>query len=80
MSDTAILREKNPEAADFVERWRSKYQRSFNLQDPADQATFYEGVLEMARHMAFASQTASVNLDVNNNGVSSLRLSAVPLG
>jgi len=78
MSDTTILRENKPDYADFIEHWRSKYHRTFNLKDPADQATFYEGILEMARHIAYASQTVSVEVAVNNNGVSALSVGSVP--
>lgn len=74
MSDLQILREKHPDVADFLEQWRNKYQRSYNLEEKGEQACLYEGVLEMARHLALASKQATVRLDVSNAGVCGLHI------
>ena len=47
MSDIEILQQKNPSLASLVERWRSKYNKSYDLSSTKDQADFYEGVLPM---------------------------------
>ena len=76
MSDTTLLHESNPTLADFVDRWRSKYQRSYDLTQTSEQANLYEGLVEMARHVAAGSNVASLNLAVSNTGVSQLNLTA----
>jgi len=75
MSDLEILKQDNPDLVQLLERWRSKYERSFDLKDPAEQATFYEGVLEIARHMAVTAETGTAKLTVSNVGVAGLTLS-----
>lgn len=76
MSDLSILREKKPEVAEFVQQWQSKYQRTFNLNEPAEQANFYEAMVEMARHVANGSTRVDISLLVSNEGVNGLRLTA----
>ena len=78
MSDTTVLRERNPETAEFVDSWRSKYERDFDLSDQAEQATFYEGIVEMARHIATAAGTVSLAAMLNTDGVSQVSANAVP--
>jgi hypothetical protein len=75
---TEILRQKNPALADFTERWQSRYSRSYDLSSTSDQADFYEGVLEMARHMASASKTGRLELSVSPDGPAGLKLDVVP--
>jgi hypothetical protein len=79
MSDTEILEQKNPALADLVKRWQSKYARSYDLTNVRDQADFYEGVLEMTRHMASASGTGRLDLTVGPDGPNALRLNVTPL-
>jgi phosphoglycolate phosphatase-like HAD superfamily hydrolase len=74
-----ILRQRKPEVAQFVERWQSRYQRTFDLKDPGEQATFYEGVLELARHLAAASESATARVSLSVDGVTGLTLAAQPL-
>lgn len=74
-----ILQQKNPSLAELVQRWESKYARSYDLSSVKEQADFYEGVLEMARHMASASRTGSLQLNVGPNGPNGLNLSVTPL-
>lgn len=73
-----ILRQRKPEIADWLERWQNKYQRVFDLKDPAEQAAFYEGVLEMARHLAVASETATARVALSAEGVTGLTISTQP--
>ncbi len=70
MSDLTITKEKNPEVAQFIEHWRSKYQRAYDFSNPEDQATFYEGCLEMARHIATTNWRGSLAVTANTDGVS----------
>ena len=76
---TEILRQKNPTLADLVDRWNSRYNKSFDLTSTKDQADFYEGVLEMARHMASSSNTGRLELTVSPDGPVALRLNVTPL-
>ena len=74
-----ILIQNNPVLADLVSRWKSKYERSYDLSSVLDQADFYEGVMEITRHMAAASSTGRMELSVNPNGPCTLNLNVVPL-
>ena len=80
MRDLEILRQKDPNLADFIEQWRSKYDgRVFDLENNvADQADFAEGMMEMARHMANGLVSADITLDVCNDGVTGLEISGSP--
>jgi hypothetical protein len=76
---TEVLRQKNPSLADLVDRWNSRFKRSYDFTWTRDQADFYEGVLEMARHMASASSTGQLELSVSPDGPTSLKLNVTPL-
>jgi hypothetical protein len=78
MQDLTILREKNPAMAESIEAWRRKYQRNYDFNDSADQATFYEGMLEFGRHVATNAYGANVSLSVSTQGVSGLSVSVMP--
>lgn len=75
MSDLTVLREKNPALAEFVQAWESKYQRAYDLSEVGQQADFYEGVLEMARHIAKTNSGANLRVGVSTTGVSELLIS-----
>lgn len=77
--DLELLRQKSPAIAELVERWESKYARAYDLTDAAEQATFFEGVLEAARSIASASSTGRLTLNVTNDGISGLVVSAAPI-
>ncbi len=74
-----ILKQRKPDVAQFVDRWQQKYQRTFDLKDQAEQACFYEGVLELARHLAAASQSATARISLSIDGVTGLTIAAQPL-
>lgn len=77
--DLEVLRSRNADIAQYIEQWRNKYEgRSFDFKDDKEQADFYEGVLEMARHIAHTSDRASLTLIPNNNGISSLYVNVTP--
>ena len=77
---TEILKQKNPALAQLVERWQTKYgNRVYDLTSIREQADFYEGVLEMAKHMAAASSTGRLELTVSSSGPSGLKLDVVPV-
>jgi hypothetical protein len=78
MSDLTITKEKNPAAAKFIETWRSKYQRSYDFTDVADQAIFYEGMLEMARFVATNNGGANLEVAASTEGVSGVTVAALP--
>ena len=69
MSDTTILKEKHPEIAEFVEAWRSKYERNFDLSDEVEKANFYEGMVEMAKHIATNADVVSLKSCISIDGV-----------
>lgn len=78
MSGFEILRQNKPNVAEFIQHWQSKYQRSFNLSVPEEQANFYEAMLEISRHLANCSSTTTeVSVSVNNEGISGLKISVV---
>jgi len=79
MSDTTILREKHPAVAEFVEHWRAKYQRHYDFSKTEDQADFYEGMLEIARHIATNGAGANITVATSTSGVSGLNVSVSPL-
>lgn len=78
MDDMIVLRERNPATAEFVEVWRAKYGRSFDLTDEAEKATFYEGMVEMARHIATSSELAGLVVVPSSNGVMQIVANAMP--
>jgi hypothetical protein len=75
MSDLEILKQKKAELAEYLEHWRSRYQRYYNLTEKTEQADFYEGVLEMARHMAVTGGIGHMEIKVTTEGVSVLQIS-----
>jgi hypothetical protein len=77
--DLELLRQRSPELAELIERWQSKYERVYDLTDTAEQAALYEGLLEAARQIASASSDARVKLNVSNDGVSGLTVTATPI-
>ena len=78
MDDMVVLRERNPATAEFVAAWRQKYERTFDLTDDAEKATFYEGVVEMARHIATSADTVTPRAIMSIDGVSCLMADAIP--
>jgi predicted trehalose synthase len=73
-----LLRQTRPDVAEFVERWKKRHVGNYNFEDEAQQAEFYEGVLEIARHIAQASTNATLNVEVSTEGVSGVRITSVP--
>lgn len=78
MADTELLKQTRPDVAEFVERWTKQYAGNCNFESEAEQAAFYEGVLEIARHIAQASTNATLNVEVSTEGVSGVRITSVP--
>lgn len=78
MKDLTILREKNPAMAESIEAYRRKYEKTYNFSDVADQATFYEAMVEMGRHVATNAAGASLELKVSTDGVSHVEVTATP--
>jgi hypothetical protein len=78
MKDITILKEKNPSMAAYIEAWRNRYQRSYDFSKTEDQATFYEGLVEMGKHVPINSGLASIELKVNSEGVESLTFATTP--
>jgi len=76
MSDLDLLKEKEPAIAEFVADWRNKFARTYDLSDTSEKANFYEGLSEMAKHIASLSDGASIAVDVSVDGVSGVRISA----
>jgi hypothetical protein len=73
-----LLKEKHPEIYAFVNNWTKKYSKAYDLSQEGDQADFYEGILEMARHIALNSKTAGISLELNVDGVDGLSISCIP--
>lgn len=76
MTSLEILKEKNPAVAEFLELWISKYQKNYDLSKPEEQATFYEGMLEIARFIAKNNQSAFLRCTPCSSGLSELIVGA----
>lgn len=76
--DLTVLRENNSAEAEFVQAWREKYERAYDFSKDEDQATFYEGAMEMARHIAITSKTGSLDSICSTHGVSQIVLNSTP--
>ncbi len=64
------LKVTKPEIGRFVEEWQAKYgNKSFDLSNVSGQATFYEAITEMTKHIAVASHAAKVSIAVGSAGV-----------
>jgi len=74
MSDLTILKDRKPAIAEFVERWRFKYQRAYDFSKIEDQAIFYEGLVEMGRHLPLNAQFGQAAVTVNVEGVEGLQV------
>jgi hypothetical protein len=80
MSDMDLLRDKKPEMAKFLEQWKKKYEnKSFDLKDEAQAATFYEAMLEVTRAITGSSQNTKLTLLTNNEGINTLYVHVTPL-
>lgn len=78
MSDTTILRQNDPATAEFIDRWRAKYRKNYDFSKTEDQADFYEGMLEMARHIATHNSGAAVLCSASTRGVDLLSVGVAP--
>lgn len=78
MSDMEILKQNRPQVAEVLSQWRAKYERSFDLSNPSEQANFYEAMLELGRHLASTSSSANIQLGVSNMGVDRVSVSVTP--
>ena len=77
--DMTILRQKQPAIAEFIDDWKKRYEgRQFDLTNEADQADFYEAMVEMSRHMAHVGGKATLSTIVNNEGVDTLYTKVAP--
>lgn len=74
MNNYTIMKERNPQAAEFLERWEAKYGRFFDLKTQAERASLYEGLLEMARFISQNNQTAKIDMRISTEGISSLEM------
>ena len=78
MSDMEILKQNKPEVAEVLAQWRRKYERGFDFSNSAEQANFYEAMLELGRHLASTASSASIQLGVSNLGVDRVSISVTP--
>ena len=73
-----LLEQRNPDIAAFVRYWEGKYNRTIDLNNSAEQANFYEALVELARHVAVASDSVTLDLHTSVDGVSGLRVASTP--
>lgn len=73
-----IIKAKNANLGQWLEQWQKRYEKKYNFADSNDQATFYEGMMEMTKHIAHASNGASLSLVLNPEGVTTVYISAAP--
>jgi hypothetical protein len=76
--EISILKDKNPAIAGFVESWKKKYEKKFDLKDSEQQAIFYEGMLELARFVAKSSESASLRTTLCTSGISEVIIAIMP--
>ena len=79
MNDLEVLKQSNPELAEYLELWRSRHQKNFNFTEMEQQSEFHEAVLDMARHMAETSESGSLTLEVSNSGAAGLIIRVTPV-
>lgn len=77
-ADTEIIKAKNANLGQWIEMWKKRYEKKYNFSNINDQADFYEGITEMARHLAHASNGASLSLVLNQEGVTTVYVNAAP--
>lgn len=78
MLDLTIVKAKNPAVAEFLESWVDMYQRQYDFSLPEEQAIFYEGVMELTKHIAKNLPSACLKISNNAMGVSELNISLSP--
>jgi hypothetical protein len=76
--DTEILKDRDPAVAEFIEAWRAKYQRGYDFRRVEDQAIFYEGLVELGRHIPLHSGMASIAVRANTHGIGQVDIHAHP--
>lgn len=74
--DLEILKQKNPNAAVYIAHWRQRYQRVYDFSKTEDQATFFEGVQEMARYIIEHSDHGVLNVVPNVTNVDHMVVSS----
>jgi hypothetical protein len=77
-ADVEVIKAKNANLGQWIEQWKKRYEKRYNFSDQNEQATFYEGVLEMAKHIAHASNGASLSIVLNPEGVTTVYVNASP--
>lgn len=79
MFDFSVIKNMNPAIAGFIESWKNKYDREYDLSEFDQQALFYEGMLELARFVAKNSQKANLTTTLSSLGFSEIKISLNPL-
>ena len=79
MDELTILKQRKPQIAQFLEQWRSKNERrTFDLSSESDQASFYEALQDMGRHIAHMSSKVTISTIISVDGVDTVYLNVVP--
>lgn len=78
MTSLEILKEKNPQAAEFLKYWIEKYQKNYDFSKQEEQALFYEGMLEIARFTAKNSTNGFFRITPCSSGLSEIIVGLVP--
>jgi len=79
MSVNPELIERDPDLAEVIQQLL-RFDRSFNLGDVPDQATFAEAVQELGRHTALNSSTGRISIDHGPMGITGVRIQVTPHG
>jgi hypothetical protein len=74
MIDLSVLKNLNPAYAGFIEYWKNKYEKKYDLSEIEQQALFYEGVLELARFLAKNNTQAFLKSEVCSQGFSEIKI------
>lgn len=72
------LKNNRPQLAEAIERMVSYYSKHYDLSDDAAKATFAEGMHEMGRFIAANSKSASIDIQMNSDGITLVKIDACP--
>jgi hypothetical protein len=77
-TEVEVIKAKNVSLGQWIEHWKRRYEKKYDFSNINDKATFYEGMMEMAKHIAHGSNGASLSLVLNPEGVTTVYVNASP--
>lgn len=74
MSLNPELVENDPQLAEIVEQIISRYDRSFDFSNLADQSTFAEAMHELGQHLALNKAKGQISISHGSKGINGLSI------